>query len=121
MKDTSRNCCGENENFQCVLAAPQLKSRVDHREELYLELFYDLVIVAVFIRLGVLLKYEPTGRVLWIVATLYACFWSSWTLLTHYITLIDQDDSKHRIFYISHIFSVFVTAIYISNSEENTY
>lgn len=62
-----------------------------------------------------------TGRGLWVVATLYAEFWSSWTLFSHYITLIDQDDVRHRFLYVLHIFTVFITGIYIVNDESSAF
>jgi low temperature requirement protein LtrA len=50
-----------------------------HRETFF-ELFYDLIMVVVFIKLS-FLKYSLSAEGLFAVFTLFANFWSCWSLL----------------------------------------
>jgi hypothetical protein len=48
---TSVSCCGENVSAVKWASKPVIKKLGQEREESYLELFYDLIIVVVFMRL----------------------------------------------------------------------
>ena len=89
-------CCGERIQLSKFAAKPIIKPLGQEREETYLELFYDLVIVVVFMRMGILLKYEPTTLGFFTVAVLNSIFWSQWCMFSHYVTLLHGEDLKHR-------------------------
>ncbi|MFI1994093.1 low temperature requirement protein A [Actinoplanes sp. NPDC020271] len=57
---------------------------VEERHATWLELFFDLVIVAAVAQLAHLLHSEPDGRQLLIFAVLYYAMWSVWTGFTLY-------------------------------------
>ena len=44
-----------------------------------------------------------------------------WTLFNQFITMFHNDDLLHRIFYVIHIFTVFITAYYVTNHETETF
>ncbi|GAA2850615.1 hypothetical protein Acy02nite_33940 [Actinoplanes cyaneus] len=56
----------------------------EERHATWLELFFDLVIVAAVAQLAHLLHTEPDGRLLLIFAVLYYAMWSVWTGFTLY-------------------------------------
>lgn len=96
MLQKSMVCCGEDVSVVKWASKPVIKKLGEEREETYLELFYDLIIVVVFIRLGILLKYAPTIRGYFIVFVLFSIFWSQWCMFSHYVTLLHGEDLKHR-------------------------
>lgn len=60
------------------------QTAVEERHATWLELFFDLVIVAAVAQLAHLLHAEPDARLLMIFAVLYYAMWSVWTGFTLY-------------------------------------
>ena len=58
-----------------ICAEHRFKDLGDDHEATYLEEYYNLIIVVLFLRLGVCLKYECTVHGFWVVATLFYNFW----------------------------------------------
>ena len=114
------NCCRESLiDYRRWALKPKIKKLGSEHEETYLELFYDLIIVVVFMRLGTLLRREPTTRGVFVVFTLYSVFWSQWCLFSYYVTMLDSNDIKHRFLYIAHILSVFFCGIFILHEDSD--
>ena len=82
-----------------------------HHEETFWELFYDLIIVVVFMRLSVV-KYELTPGGIGTTAAIFLNFWSCWSLLNTYATMLHTNDVVHRLYYAFHIACTFFMAVY---------
>lgn len=83
---------------------------VHHHEETFFELFYDLIIVVVLMKLSYL-KYDFTMHGFFTVCAIFANFWSCWSFLNVYVTMVHQEDGVHRIYYALHVCMSFVMCI----------
>jgi low temperature requirement protein LtrA len=83
-------------------------------EETFFELFYDLILVVVFIKLSYL-KYDMTGSGILTVAAIFSNFWSCWSLMNCYATMLHTEDMIHRLYYVFHITASFIMAITIQH------
>jgi len=63
------------------------KVHEDTHEETFFELFYDLILVVVFIKLSYL-KYDLSIEGMLTVAAIFANFWSCWSLMNCYVTMV---------------------------------
>jgi len=92
----------------------------DYHEETFYELFYDLILAVVFIKLSYL-KYDLTFEGALSVGALFANFWSCWSLLNVYVSMLHTEDVLHRAYYVAHIIASFFMAISIQNPEFTTF
>lgn len=83
---------------------------VHHHEETFFELFYDLIIVVVLMKLSYL-KYDFSAHGFFTVVAMFGNFWSVWSLLNVYITMVHQEDAVHRLFYALHTMMAFIMCI----------
>ncbi|KAH8068505.1 carboxylic ester hydrolase [Aureococcus anophagefferens] len=96
----------------------RIAHRPDNHEsehpETYWELFYDLILVVVFMRLSAV-KYNPSATGYATTVALFLSFWSSWSLLNVYLTKFAADDVLHRFFLAFHVVSSYVAATFLSH------
>ncbi|MCB0157354.1 MAG: low temperature requirement protein A, partial [Caldilineaceae bacterium] len=82
-----------------LLAPPRLHQAAhgEVRKVTWLELFYDLVYVAVLIQLGNILSDDvsPVGLMRFVV--LFVPVWWAWTGITFYMNRFVADDVVHRL------------------------
>jgi hypothetical protein len=67
------------------------------------------------------LKYDLTFQGALSVGALFANFWSCWSLLNVYVTMLHTEDVLHRFYYVAHIITSFFMAISIQNPEFTTF
>lgn len=72
----------------------------------WLELFYDLVFVAVFIQIGDLLSRDVSGTGILTVLLLFAPIWWIWVNIAWYMNRFDVDDVIHRLLLLVQIFFI---------------
>ena len=72
----------------------------------WLELFYDLVFVAVFIQIGDLLSRDVSGSGILTVLLLFAPIWWIWVNIAWYMNRFDVDDVIHRLLLLVQIFFI---------------
>lgn len=72
----------------------------------WLELFYDLVFVAVFIQIGNLLSRDVSASGLVTVLLLFAPIWWVWVNIAWYMNRFDVDDVTHRLLLLVQIFFI---------------
>lgn len=95
---------------------PQLLE--EPHEETFFELFYDLLIVAAFSKLSYL-KYDMTLNGILTVAAIFSNFWSCWSLMNCYVTMLHTEDMVHRFYYVGHITASFVMAITVDHPDHS--
>ena len=87
---------------------PSLQS--EHPEapvkETWLELFYDLVYVAVFIQLGDRLSNDVSWRGVWRFAVIFVPVWWAWSNFAFYMNRFVVDDLWHRLIVAFQVFCV---------------
>jgi len=91
---------------------------VHHHEETFFELFYDLIIVVVLMKLSYL-KYDFSWEGFFTVVAIFANFWSTWSLLNVYVTMIHQEDMLHRFFYALHVVMSFIMCLALEHPDFN--
>ncbi|MBA4723420.1 MAG: low temperature requirement protein A [Alcanivorax sp.] len=72
----------------------------------WLELFYDLVFVAVFIQIGNLLSHHLDAAGFLKVLVLFAPLWWVWANVAWYMNRFDVDDVPHRLLLLVQIFFI---------------
>ena len=85
-------------------------------DETFFELFYDLIVVVVLIKLAYL-KHDMTFSGVLTVFTVFANFWSCWSLMNTYATMLHAEDLLHRLYYTLHIAVTFFMALTISDPD----
>jgi hypothetical protein len=114
-KTTSKHTRTEEEAHHKIVTVRKDPALLEEpHEETFFELFYDLILVVVFIDLGYL-KYNMTASGLLTVAVIFSNFWSCWSLMNCYATMLHTEDMLHRVYYVAHITTSFIMAITIQH------
>jgi low temperature requirement protein LtrA len=83
-----------------------------YQEETFFELFYDLIIVVVLMKLSYL-KNDFTWTGFFTDVALFSNFWSCWSMLNVYVTMAYQEDGLHRAYFVLHITAACVMCIFV--------
>ena len=51
------------------------------------------------------------------VSSIFANFWSCWSLMNLYATMLHTEDLLHRLYYVAHIFTSFLMAVAIDHPD----
>ncbi|KAJ1456108.1 hypothetical protein M885DRAFT_616638 [Pelagophyceae sp. CCMP2097] len=102
MSSTASNPAPSSPRHKRVAVARAPKFHDEPHDETFWELFYDVILVVVFIKLSYV-KYELNASGLATVGGLFANFWSCWSLLNIYVTMLHGNDLLHRAYYSFHI------------------
>lgn len=89
---------------------------VGERRVTWLELFYDLVYVAVIIQLGDVLSPDVSWSSVLGFVLLFVAVWSSWMTMTVYINRLAANDWIHRLIIFSQMFAIAILAINASDA-----
>ncbi len=95
-----------------------MHNAAEEREESWLELFYDLVYVAVLIQLGNRLNEDISLSGILAFAALFIPIWWSWTGVTFYINRFVVNDIPHRLLIFTQIFCISVLAVSLDGAFE---
>jgi ribosomal protein L17 len=115
IKTTSKHARSAEEiNHKLVTVRREPTLLEEPHDETFFELFYDLILVVVFIKLSYL-KYDMTVNGILTVAAIFSNFWSCWSLMNCYATMLHTEDMIHRLYYVFHITASFIMAITIQH------
>jgi low temperature requirement protein LtrA len=88
----------------------------EERKVTWLELFYDLVYVAIIIQLGNLLSHNVSWVGFLEFVLLFIPIWWSWTGITFYVNRVMADDIWHRFLIFTQMAAVVVMAISVEGA-----
>lgn len=91
---------------ESVLERPRLTDPDAEREESWLELFYDLVYVAMIIQLGNVLSDEVSVAGAVVFVGLFVPIWWTWTVYTFFMNRFVVDDVTQRVLTFVQVFAI---------------
>mmetsp|Transcript_50693 Transcript_50693/g.64944 ORF Transcript_50693/g.64944 Transcript_50693/m.64944 type:complete len:1082 (-) Transcript_50693:161-3406(-) len=91
---------------------------IHSHEETFFELFYDLIIVVVLMKLS-FLKNDFTWIGFWTVVAIFSNFWSCWSMLNIYVTMGHQEDGLHRLYYAFHLTAACIMCVFTEHPDHS--